>query len=109
MSNLQKIIDEFQKDLKEKAKNYVTEGSTLDYLRPEKDTGPKYINISNRIRGPPSRNYQIKIVKEKKLVDDSDKADEKSDDKIEAEKIKNERSNRAFMRFRRNQEKKSRK
>lgn len=39
-------------------------------------------------------------------MDDSDKADEKSDDKIEAEKIKNERSNRAFMRFRRNQEKK---
>ena len=97
---LQKVIDELQKDQKEKAKKYETESTTLDYLRPEKESRPKYINISNQVRGPPSRNYQIKMVKEKKVVSDTDKSNEKGDNRMD------DRSNRAFMRFRRNQEQK---
>lgn len=104
LENLQKKIDELQKDQKEKMKMYETESTTLDYLRPEKgkekESRPKYINISNQIRGPPSRNYQIKVVKEKKVVDNKDKSDEKGDNRMD------DRSNRAFMRFRRNQEQK---
>ena len=131
---LKQLLDNLKSSKKDQAKNYVTEGRTLDYLRhPEQDEDKEDDNLSNKRKKqlfkvakiyrdkqakpePEPEPVQKEIVitkvveikEEKDIGVDTKKEEEKEDKKIETKKEedKNDRFTRALMKYRRNKEKK---